>query len=82
MDKGLSELLSKLNNSISQDDFIDSAYDLIEEIEVRHDADEAIIPILEFMGGIQMLILECRGHSYTLWRNTTREVMRRSLLIP
>jgi hypothetical protein len=49
MDKELSNLLSKLNNCISQDDFIDIAYEVIEEIEERDDADEAITPILELM---------------------------------
>lgn len=49
MDNGLNDLLLKLNIHVSQDDFIEVAYDLIEVIEERDDAEEAIEPILELM---------------------------------
>lgn len=49
MDNTLSELISRLNNSISNENFIDVAYELIEKIETRDDAYDAIEPILKLM---------------------------------
>ncbi|AGX41848.1 hypothetical protein [Clostridium saccharobutylicum] len=49
MEKGLNELISKLEKSVSSDNFSDIAYDVIEEIEEREDAFEAIQSILIIM---------------------------------
>ncbi|SHJ43616.1 hypothetical protein SAMN02745163_01964 [Clostridium cavendishii DSM 21758] len=46
MEKELNELISKLEAYITNDDFIDISYDVVEEIEEREDAFEAIQPIL------------------------------------
>ena len=45
----LKQLMVKLEKSIMQDDFIDVTYDIIEEIEEREDAFEAIQPIFKLM---------------------------------
>ena len=49
MDTGLRELLDKLHAHASENDFIDIAYEVIEEIEARDDANEAIGSMLELM---------------------------------
>jgi hypothetical protein len=49
MEKELNELICKLEKSISNDDFIDITYDIVEEIEEREDAFEAIKYILMLM---------------------------------
>lgn len=46
MEKELNELVNKLEESITNDNFIDISYDVVEEIEEREDASEAIQPIL------------------------------------
>lgn len=46
MEKELNELVNKLEESITNDEFIDISYDIVEEIEEREDAFEAIKPIL------------------------------------
>ena len=49
MEKELNELLNKLEGSITNDDFVDISYDIIEQIEEREDAFEAIQPILRLI---------------------------------
>ena len=49
MEKGLNELISKLQKYISSDNFIDIAYEVVEEIEEREDSFEAVQPILGIM---------------------------------
>lgn len=46
MEKKLKELLIKLDDSVTNDNFIDISYGVIEEIEEREDALESIQPIL------------------------------------
>ncbi|MBX4259991.1 hypothetical protein KTC96_08515 [Clostridium estertheticum] len=46
MEKELKELVNKLEKSITNDEFIDISYDVVEEIGEREDAFEAIQPIL------------------------------------
>ena len=46
MDKELNKLINKLKESITDDDFIDISYDIIEEIEEMENAFSAIEPIL------------------------------------
>lgn len=49
MEKELNELVNKLEESITNEKFINISYDIIEEIEEREDAFESIKPILRLM---------------------------------
>jgi hypothetical protein len=49
MEKELSQLVDELNESILKEDFIDIAYNVIEKIEEREDAFDAIDSILMLM---------------------------------
>lgn len=49
MDKELNKLINKLKESITDDDFINISYDIIEEIEEMENAVSAIEPILILM---------------------------------
>ncbi|WLD93036.1 hypothetical protein [Alkalihalobacillus sp. AL-G] len=49
MQNELDQLLMKLEKSIMNEDFIDVTYDIVEEIEEREDAFEAIQPIFKLM---------------------------------
>ena len=46
MEIELSKLINKIEQSITSDEFVDISYDIVEEIENREDASEAIEPIL------------------------------------
>ena len=46
METELSNLINKIEQSITSDEFVDISYDVVEEIENREDASEAIEPIL------------------------------------
>lgn len=49
MQNEIEQLIAKLEKSINSEDFIDDSYDIVEEIEEREDAFEAIQPILMLM---------------------------------
>ncbi|QCT01641.1 hypothetical protein E6C60_0921 [Paenibacillus algicola] len=49
MEHELNRLMVKLEKSIMKEDFIDVTYDIVEEIEERGDAFEAIQPIFKLM---------------------------------
>lgn len=49
MENELNELIGKLEKAILNDDFIDEAYNVLEEIEEREDSYDAIQPILVLM---------------------------------
>ncbi|MDF2903811.1 MAG: hypothetical protein K0S25_1449 [Bacillus sp. (in: firmicutes)] len=49
MDEGLKELIDKLSNSVSDENFVDIAYDIVEKIEEKKDAFDAVEPILRIM---------------------------------
>jgi hypothetical protein len=49
MEHELNKLMVKLEKSIMKDDFIDFTYDIVEKIEEREDAFEAIQPIFKLM---------------------------------
>lgn len=49
MSDKLNELLNKLEESVGNDDFIDNSYDIIDEIEERDDAFDAVEPILRII---------------------------------
>jgi hypothetical protein len=49
MDSRFFELINKLNDAVLNDDFIDVAEDVTEELEERSDAFEAVEPILRLM---------------------------------
>lgn len=46
METELSNLINKIEQSITSDEFVDISYDVVEEIENREDASEAIEAIL------------------------------------
>jgi len=45
----LDDLIKKLEQSISRDDFIDIAYDIVDELDELDDAVRAVAPILKLM---------------------------------
>ena len=49
MKKELKELINRIEEAITNDDFIDISYDIVEEIEEREDSFEAVEPILILM---------------------------------
>lgn len=49
MQNELKKLLKELEKSIIDEDFIDVSYDIVEKLEEREDAFEAVQPILELM---------------------------------
>ncbi|MEK5215234.1 hypothetical protein [Psychrobacillus sp. FSL H8-0487] len=49
MQNELNQLMMKLKKSIMNENFIDVTYDVVEEIEEREDAFEAILPIFKLM---------------------------------
>ena len=49
MDENLNELLVRLSDSILDENFMDVAYDITEEIEGRTDAFDAVAPILKLI---------------------------------
>ena len=49
MDESLKELIFRLSNSVLDENFMDIAYDIAEEIKERDDAFDAVEPILKIV---------------------------------